>query len=258
MKKVREYKDVVAGLESASKEIPGLSLNRLGTVRSKNSHYDFFSLRLGDGDKEVCLSGGIHGNEPSGVETIQAFLRGIKKNSLLLSRFHFFIFPCNNPFGYEYNLRENEAGLDLNRQYGKVRPSEEVQMIRQVLDKKQFDLSMEFHEDVDTDGYYLYELSLDTSVYIGKKIIQKISKQWPVNMRKEIEGAPSRGGVISPQGAGEFFKKRVSRMRQCPQAIWLYKKGTRRCITSETPVTLPMSERVAIHLTALDVALENV
>jgi hypothetical protein len=257
MKKVRDYGRVLEQLHYLSKEIPAIRLERLGVVRVRENRYPFYALTLGIGATEVCLSGGIHGDEPAGVETVLEFLRRIQNNPSLLHRFRFTLFPCNNPFGYEHDTRRNGRGLDLNRQYAKAKPPAEVRMIKDFLGGKSFELSLEFHEDVDTDGYYLYELAADPKRLAGEEIIQRISERWPINLRAEIEGAPSRNGVINPHVAGDFLRKRISRRRQWPQAIWLYQNGTRHCVTSETPVTHPMPERVEIHLTALEVALEN-
>ena len=257
MKKQRDYGAVVSELEALSREIPGLSLERLGVLRAASLRYDFYFLTLGIGGKEVCLSGGIHGDEPAGVEAILEFLRRARINQSLLSHFRFTVFPCNNPYGYEHDVRRNASGLDLNRQYAKARPPAEVRMIKSVLDGRRFELSMEFHEDVDSDGYYLYEICADAERLVGEEIVQRISRRWPINLHAEIEGAPSRRGVISPDIAGEFFRRRVSRGRQWPQALWLNQNGVRHCITSETPVGHPAKERVEIHLTALQVALEH-
>lgn len=232
-------------------------MERLGILRTGRKKYDFYVLFLGIGGKEICLSGGIHGDEPAGVAAVMAFLQRVQSNPSLFSKYHFTIFPCNNPYGYEHNLRVNGQELDLNRQFSKTRPPAEVRMIRSILQGRRFDLSMEFHEDVDSDGYYLYEIATDPAALIGEEIIQKISHRWPVNLRAEIEGAPSRGGVINPHVSSDYFRKRIARMRQWPKAIWLYEHGTPHCITSETPVTLPMDERVEIHLTALQVALDR-
>jgi len=256
MKKVRDYRDIVVELETLSKEIPGISLERLGTVRTGTYRYGFYRLTFGTGIKEICLSGGIHGDEPAGVQAVMEFLRRLRTDRNPLDDFRFTLFPCNNPFGYEHNTRHNGGGLDLNRQYAKLRPPAEVRMIKHALAGKQFDLSMEFHEDVDTDGYYLYEVC-EPQRLIGEEIIQRIALRWPINLRAEIEGAPSRGGIINPGVASEFFRKRVSKKRQWPQAIWLYESGTRHCITSETPVHHPLAERVEIHLSVLQLALER-
>jgi protein MpaA len=255
MKKVREYSHVVEEIETLSKDVPGLMVRKLGVVRAKDARYDFFAMSLGDGEKEIALSGGIHGDEPAGVEAVLGFLRRIRYDPSILSSFRFTILPCLNPFGYEHDTRQNGSKLDLNRQFGKARPPVEVRMARGALEGKKFEFAMEFHEDVDTDGYYLYEVCADPGRLVGEEIIQKISKRWPINLRAEIEGAPSRNGVINPHLAGDFFQKRVAKKQLWPQAIWLYQNGTGHCITSETPVTHPMPERVDIHLTALQVAL---
>ena len=129
--------------------------------------------------------------------------------------------------------------------------------MKRVLDGKRFDLSIEFHEDIDTPGFYLYELSKDPKRAVAKKIVRRVAQKYPVNLAEEIEGAPAKGGIISPDLASGFFKKRLARRRQWPHAIYQYKQGTPHTLTSETPTHLDMKERVEIHLIVLKTAMEG-
>src|SRR6185295_17563333 len=63
--------------------------------------------------RHIYISSGIHGDEPAGPLAIQRLLR----EGRLPSRFNYSIVPCLNPGGFERGTRENEAGIDLNRDY---------------------------------------------------------------------------------------------------------------------------------------------
>lgn len=256
---VRSYSDLTERLGRLAEKVKGLELHLLGKIRVEKRDYPFWMLNTPEGPakKTVCLSGGIHGDEPAGVEAILGVLSLLKEKPGLMDRFHFTLFPCNNPFGYEHHTRENASKKDLNRQYSKSLPPAEVRLIRGALDGKRFDLSIEFHEDIDTPGFYLYEISENPEEAVAEKIVKKVGRKYPVNYQEEIEGAPAKGGIISPTGASDFFKRRIERGRQWPQAIYLYKQGTLHCITSETPIHLDMRHRVEIHLIVLKTALER-
>lgn len=77
-----------------------------------------FLLRLGERAPEklsVIISAGIHGDEPAGVEAALQFAELTADNPLLLEHFSFDIFPCDNPYGWERNTRENSQGLLRSR-----------------------------------------------------------------------------------------------------------------------------------------------
>jgi hypothetical protein len=118
-----------------------------------------------------------------------------------------------------------------------------------VINSKKFIFSMEFHEDVDTDGFYLYELK-EQAPYFGETIIQTVGKFCPINLREEIEGMPSSGGIIR-----RSIEQALQRKNDWPQAIYQFRKGTPHTITCETPITLPLHDRARIHLIAFDTAL---
>lgn len=49
-------------------------------------------------------------------------------------------------------------GIDLNRRFGSENPPEEVSIIQSALEVRQFDLYIDLHEDVEGEGFYLYEV----------------------------------------------------------------------------------------------------
>ena len=257
--KVRSYSDLTRRLIRLAERIPEIDLHLLGKVRAGAERYPFWTLTTPAGPKKrtICLSGGIHGDEPAGVEAVLGALEMLKKRPRWIDRSQFTIFPCINPYGYEYGTRQNRSKIDLNRQFMRAHPAGEVRLMKRVLDGRTFDLSIEFHEDIDTPGFYLYELSKDPKRAIAKKIIRRVEKKYPINLGEEIEGAPAKGGVISPDLSSGFFKERLARRRQWPHAIYQYKQGTPHTLTSETPIHLGAKERVEIHLIVLKTAMEG-
>jgi murein peptide amidase A len=63
--------------------------------------------------KTVLQSAGIHGDEPSGVETICTLLEN-NRFEIFSDEWELTIFPCINPYGYEYGTRQNQDGKVLN------------------------------------------------------------------------------------------------------------------------------------------------
>jgi hypothetical protein len=116
---------------------------------------------------------------------------------------------------------------------------------------------MEFHEDVDTPGFYLYELTQDGRPSWGREMIERIGANFPINRSEVIEGLPADGGLIHRELADDDFRTMLERRPDWPQAFYHYANGSRRCYTTETPVHLTPEERAEIHLTALDSALQK-
>lgn len=214
------------------KNIDDIQMVMIGTL--KNEH-PIYMLSYGKGDRRVALSAGIHGDEPAGVEALLCFLEGgldtvnggVRKWE---KDFRFTLFPCTNPTGYESGTRGNIIGVDLNRRFGSNDPPEEVSIVESVLRGIRFDLYMDFHEDIDGVGFYLYEIAKKGENYLAEMIIQKISLRYSIDLREHIDGFPNCGGIICPQKAGKIFRIRRDSL---PLPLYLYLRGTRHCLTME-------------------------
>ncbi len=259
--RVRSYRQVAERLETVAGNETGLQLRRLGKIKSNPTDYDLCLLRsqraLRSFRWRVCLCAGVHGDEPAGVEAILTLLEDRSRLRGILDELHLTIFPCINPYGFEHNTRANGLGVDLNRQFRSRRPPTEVKLIKQAIGQTGYDLTMEFHEDVDTDGFYLYELTADEEPSWGPLIIEKIGQRWPINRREEIEGMKSENGVIHRKEQKDSFKQLMRTRHDWPQAFYFFSHGTRHCFTTETPITLDLKDRAKMHLTALEVALQQ-
>jgi protein MpaA len=174
------------------------------------------------------------------------------------------IFPCLNPSGYERNRRVNDDGIDLNRQYKNPRAPIEVRAVRRALDRlsvdrtigrtigragRRYDLSVEFHEDVDSTGFYLYEL-IDRRRPIGRALIAAAARRLPVNDARTIEGTDAEGGIIHRDRRAVGLRR-----SRWPHALYLLHLGTPHCLTFETPVTVPLARRADTHAALFTLAL---
>ncbi|MBI3610130.1 MAG: M14 family metallocarboxypeptidase [Nitrospirae bacterium] len=262
-KKVRDYQDVIEAIEKAERDIPSLRVIRTDRVKTAGGPYPFYHLSITSPEagnperRTVFLGGGIHGDEPGGVWAVMEFLRRYPMQPDRYRRFEFTLLPCMNPFGYEHNTRANAAGIDLNRQFRNTAPPIEVQRVKKAVGGRPFFLTMEFHEDVDTPGFYLYELTQKGEPSWGREMIARIGARYPVNRNQEIEGLPAEEGLIHRQPGHIDLRKIMEQRADWPQAFYHYANGSRHCFTTETPIHLTRDERAEIHLTALDVALEK-
>ena len=262
---VRSYSPVVHRLIRLTTTLPNCRLKQIGTAVHGTQCYPLFMVSLAVGPEtngrrraggvtpqrplRVCLAAGIHGDERGGVDAILHWLEALPTHRSRLPRAELTIFPCINPSGYVHNRRSNDDGIDLNRQYKNRRAPIEVRVVRRALAGRRFDLSVEFHEDVDSHGFYLYELT-SRQRGIGRRLIKEASKTLPINHADEIEGSGAQAGIIRRN-----LTHIRQRTQQWPHALYLFHLGTPRCLTLETPVTVPMSRRRGVHAGLLTMAL---
>src|SRR3972149_8019680 len=245
---------------SITKRINSIKDVQIARIARLESGHPIYVLQYGEGDKGVFLSAGMHGDEPAGVEALLRFLElsnrrtgeGIKK---WYDKYQFTIIPCINPTGIEKGIRENIKGIDLNREFGgkavKDTP-EEVMIVQLAVEGKRFDLYIDFHEDIEGEGFYLYEVLRKGGRYIGAEIISDMSTRYTIDLRDRIDGFNNCRGVICPQKEEKTFPVKRSNL---PFPLYMYLKGTRYCLTMETPTRFPLEDRVAMHLKALEIAL---
>ena len=83
------------------------------------SDNDIFRVSIGKGHRHILVTGGVHGNEPAGAYAALDLAYNLHLDSISLKTytkdFTIHIYPCMNPWSYEHDTRENEAGIDLNR-----------------------------------------------------------------------------------------------------------------------------------------------
>lgn len=259
----RSFEEVAAAIGRAGGTIPGLEIIDLGPLNTSSGIYPFYLLKLNPihpvaDPITVYLSGGIHGDEPAGVWAILEFLKRFKDMDGSYHHARFTILPCINPSGFERNTRNNIDDIDLNRQFRLDSPSPEVTLVKQAVDNRPFDLTMEFHEDVDSPGFYLYELTQNGEPSWGREIINRVAEKYPVNRDEKIDEMTAVEGVIHRSGDHDDFHQTIRSIKEWPQAFYHFSNGGPRCYTTETPVTLSRAERADIHLTALDVALQKI
>jgi protein MpaA len=148
--RIRHFDDIVARLRVSLN--PETELTEMDILPVGNREYPLIKIVIGQGNpRRILISGGIHGDEPAGVETLCAFLEN-KLYKDFLDDWEFTILPCINPSGFEAGTRNNQDDIDLNRMFKEATVPQEVDFVKTVLDQP-YDLDLELHEDIDSPGY---------------------------------------------------------------------------------------------------------
>lgn len=188
----------------------------------------------------LYISAGIHGDEPAAP---LAALKLLQEN-IWPDDAEIFLLPCLNPVGYTRNTRENDDGVDLNRDYRHPKCASTQAHIAWLKRQPKFDLYLCLHEDWEANGFYLYEQNPDGKPSLAEKMIKAVKPVCPVDLSENIEGREARGGIIRPNIA-------PSERPQWPEAVWLIVQKSRQGYTLEAPSDFELPVRVNALVTAV-------
>lgn len=239
---MRDYTEITERLKRLDAPV-----EQLGTVHAKeNINYPVYQIHLASSaqaPRRVLITGGMHGDEPAGIEAVLQFLE--RDNTTLLKNFSFLIIPCINPYGYVHNTRETLDDIDINRAF-EADNVPEVAIVKKALGQTQFSLAIDFHEDYDATGFYLYE---------GKRDEQYIGPRLAIAAKAIGSLDPDDPGEDAPDLAEGVYKVATSWGTQ-GLTPYLLHFHSEHVIISETPTVWQLEQRVALHLTILDTALD--
>ena len=234
----RSYDPVVRRVEALASQ--GRTLETIGTVEG----YPVHRLRAGHPRRlRVLLTGGVHGDEPAGVEAVLRFVE--EDMDSWLGQVEFTAMPCVNPVGYVRDTRDNGGGADVNRSF-ESDDVPEVRLVKQVLAGCRVDAFVDCHEDWEADGFYMYEGPRNGQA-VGPAVIAAVEERASIDPDSGEDSEPVSRGVyeISPswgrQGLGPYV---------------LHGHAARACIF-ETPTKWPLEQRAAVHRVALEAALRR-
>ena len=192
----------------------------------------------------VYISTGIHGDEPAGPLAALRLLKADKWPE----NCEVHLCPCLNPAGFVLNRRENDKGLDLNRDYRHLQ-SDEIRAHTEWLARQpSFDLCLCLHEDWESHGFYVYELNPDNRPSLAPGIVAAVADVCPIDLAPVIEGRDAKDGIIRPS------VDPASRP-QWPEAFWLLQNKTRQSYTLEAPSDFPLETRVNALVAGVNAAL---
>ena len=201
----------------------------------------------------VGLFGGVHGDEPAGFMSVLEFLEGRRWADH--PGIAFSVFPCLNPTGCTLGNRENADGIDINRTYDRDEVPE-VRTLRAMIEHDAFDAFIDAHEDPEEDGFYVYAFLEDRAWH--PEIVQAVAERGPVTGKSEVDESPVEGGLISvgeDRSREEAFQEYMDG-GDWPLPFYLYSRGMRFGMTTETPGQIELATRVAMQHAARERLLE--
>jgi murein peptide amidase A len=201
--------------------------------------YRLFAIRRSAGSNlnhkatRVYISTGIHGDEPAGPLAVLQLLR----DNQWPPNCELWLCPCLNPAGFVLNRRENDKGVDLNRDYLHLQSDEIRAHVAWLQRQPPFDLCLCLHEDWESHGFYVYELNPDGRPSLASAIVAGVDQVCPIDRSEIIEGRTAQGGIIRPNVDPRSRP-------QWPEAFWLLTHKTRLSYTLEAPSDFALTVRV--------------
>jgi hypothetical protein len=205
------------------------------------------SLRNAQAAARLYISTGIHGDEPAGP---LAALQLLRENNWP-ENYDLWLCPCLNPAGFVLNRRENDKGIDLNRDYRHLKSNEVRAHTTWLEQQPPFDVCLCLHEDWESHGFYVYELNPDNRPSLAEAIVAEVAKVCPIDHSDIIEDRAAKGGIIRPNLDPHSRP-------QWPEAFWLITHKTQLSYTLEAPSDFPLATRVAALVAGVNAALEKI
>ncbi len=222
-----------------------------GEYKAPVKLYSIFN-RSGSKHK-VFLSGGIHGNEPGGVETLAEFIESLARDPSKYSGISFEIVPVINPWAWSHDVRFNREGKDVNRDLG-PQVTQEAKILAGYLKQNRYDLMIDHHEDPDAKGFYLYQYAMPGQT-LPRKIIQSLKGDgYPAEQNISMVILKTDDGLIDAPMWGLWYMRASG---QIGSANYSRLYNSDDVYTIETPTGLELKDRLTIHRKAQEMMLES-
>lgn len=196
--------------------------------------------------KRIYISTGIHGDEPAGP---LAALQLLQENHWPPDA-AIWLCPVLNPTGFSLNRRENNKGIDLNRDYRHFHSEEVRAHVEWLKQQPQFDVSLCLHEDWEANGFYVYEMNPNQKPSLAEKITEAVSKVCPIETASLVDNWPAKNGIIRPN-------VNPAERPQWPEALYLITNHTRLGYTLEAPSDFPLATRANALVAGVRAVLES-
>jgi len=202
---------------------------------------------------KVFLSGGIHGNEPAGVETLALFIESLARDPALYGNVSFEIVPLINPWGWAHDVRFNRDGIDINRDLAPQR-SQEAHIMAGYLKQDRYGLMIDHHEDPSASGFYMYQYAMPSQELSRKAIAAVRAGGLPVEQNVNMVILKTDDGLIDAPMWGLWYMLATGQIG-VPNYSRLYNSDS--VYTIETATSLDYRARLSAHQKARQIILDG-
>lgn len=201
----------------------------------------------------VFLSGGVHGDEPAGAEIMVKTIEMVAKDPKKYEDISFDIVPIVNPWGWSHNIRFNQEGRDINRDFASFKTQESA-IIKKFVEGKIYDLIIDHHEDPSSKGFYMYQYG-NPDTTLSRKVIEAVrGSGYPIEQDVNMIILKTKDGLIDAPMWGLWYMK-ITRQLSITNYFRLH--NSKDVYTVETPTILDLKDRLGIHQMALEILINS-
>jgi hypothetical protein len=239
VEKVRNYNEQIAFIFSLSNKF---TINEFGTVNYSDDEYKLYKITYGtrtNNSKNYLFISGIHGNEIAPVYAIKEFIQYLDSIQLINNITIDFVYILN-PYGFEYNLRYNGSGNDLNRDFINFETSE-IRYFVNNIGNTSYNGMYDFHEHGSTTGFLLYYYSKNNK-RLAENILETIrNNNIPLeNKYVDVILRAKNGAIYVPFYAKIYF---MNINKQATTGLYFDKINVNEVFVFETPIIMGIEER---------------
>jgi hypothetical protein len=199
----------------------------------------------------VFIGAAIHGNEPASAETAARIVEDLSGLPDKYSTIEIDIVPIVNPWGWVHDIRYNQDGIDINRDFATFK-TQEANIIKKFLTNTSYDLMVDLHEDPNAGGFYLYQYGL-TDKSACEKIVAAIQDLgYPIEQDVRMAILKTENGIIDGPMWGLWYMRLTG---QLSVANYYRLNNSRFVFTVETPKRLFWEDRLKMQKTAVTMLL---
>lgn len=254
---VRDIFEVEKRLLRADSASHHISMVEIGRVHYDDANFPIWMVSyrpFKQGLKKILINGGVHGNEPAGSKYTLQLIDAIADDPEKFNQFEIDIIPIVNPWGWVHDIRHNQEGIDINRDFASFN-SQEAEIIKRGLVGKSYDLMLDLHEDPRADGFYLWQYGLENKT-ISEQVVSRIqSMAYPIEQNISFIALKTKNGIID---APMWGIKYTELTRQMSIANYYRRNHSQRVYTVETPTRLPLEDRLIMQRTAVEMIIESI
>jgi len=244
--RVRNVEILEARLNKAVSASKNLMIAEIGRVRYPGFEAPIWCVSFRPAQvapKRILINGGVHGNEPAGVECAVELVELLARQPDTFAAAAIDVIPLINPWGWTYDIRFNQAGIDINRDMASFQ-SQETKIITEAIKKKTYDLMLDLHEDPSAQGFYLYQYGLADRIF-SEKVIEAVHEMGhPIEQNVNMVILKTQNGIIDAPLWGLRYMRLTG---QLSLANYYRLHNSSHVFTIETPTHLAFEDRLAIQ-----------
>jgi hypothetical protein len=254
VEKTRNYNEQIAFIFNLSNKF---TINEIGIINYPENEYRLYKITYGntknENTKNYLFLSGIHGNETAPVYAMKEYIQHLDSIELINNIMIDFIYILN-PYGFEYNIRHNGNGMDLNRDFINFETPEIKSLIKSIQNINYTGM-YDFHEHSSTKGFMLYYYSGRNKI-LANNILEMLQKNnIPLESNYVDVILKAANGVIYVPLYAKIYFMNIN--KQATSGLYFDKIKVNEVFVFETPIMMEIERRKRIislllrHITGL-------